>query len=34
MLTTSLAPELTSIDDVGTKGELPLILDSFRIGQS
>ena len=32
MLTTSLAPELTSADDVGIKGELPIILDSFRMG--
>jgi len=32
MLTTSLAPELTSADDVGTKGELPVILNSFRMG--
>jgi hypothetical protein len=32
MLTTSLAPELASADDVGVKGELPVILNSFRIG--
>lgn len=32
MLTTSLAPELTSADDVGNKGELPVILNSFRMG--
>jgi flagellar basal body-associated protein FliL len=32
MLTTSLAPELTGADDVGVRGELPLILNSFRIG--
>lgn len=32
MLTTSLAPELTSADDVGVKGELPVILNSFRMG--
>jgi hypothetical protein len=32
MLTTSLAPELTSADDVGVKGELPMILNSFRMG--
>ena len=32
MLTTSLAPELTSADDVGIKGELPIILNSFRMG--
>ena len=33
MLATSLAPELTSVDDVGAKGEMPLILDSFRFGK-
>ena len=33
MLATSLAPELTSVDDVGTKGEMPVILDSFRFGR-
>lgn len=32
MLTTSLAPELTSADDVGIKGELPMILNSFKMG--
>jgi hypothetical protein len=32
MLTTSLAPELTSADDVGVKGELPVILNSFKMG--
>lgn len=32
MLTTSLAPELASADDVGSKGELPVILNSFRMG--
>ena len=32
MLTTSLAPELASADDIGVKGELPVILDSFRMG--
>jgi len=31
MLATSLAPELKSVQDVGVKGELPLILDSFRL---
>ena len=30
---TSLAPELKSIDDVGVKGELPMILESFRFGK-
>ena len=33
ILTTSLAPELTSIDDVGVKGELPMLLESFRFGK-
>ncbi len=32
MLTTSLAPELKSADDVGVSGELPVILNSFRMG--
>ena len=32
MLTTSLAPELTSSDDVGVKGQLPVILNSFKMG--
>lgn len=34
MLTTSLAPELESAEDVGVKGELPVILNSFRMGSS
>jgi hypothetical protein len=34
MLTTSLAPELESASDVGVKGELPVILNSFRMGNS
>jgi hypothetical protein len=33
MLTTSLAPELSGVDDVGAKGELPIILKSFRFGK-
>jgi hypothetical protein len=33
MLTTSLAPELEGISDVGEKGELPMILESFRFGR-
>jgi len=33
MLATSLAPELKSIDDVGVKGELPMMLESFRFGK-
>ena len=32
MLTTSLAPEISGPEDVGVKGELPVILDSFRLG--
>jgi hypothetical protein len=34
MLTTSLAPELKSVDDVGVKGELPMMLESFRFGKN
>ena len=33
MFTTSLAPELSSIEDVGSQGEMPVILDSFRFGK-
>ncbi|HEV7474266.1 MAG TPA: hypothetical protein VGN90_09455 [Pyrinomonadaceae bacterium] len=33
MLATSLAPELTGVDDVGVKGEMPVILESFRFGK-
>jgi len=33
MLATSLAPELQSSDDIGVKGELPMLLDSFRFGK-
>ena len=32
MFTTNLAPELSSVQDVGEKGEAKLILDSFRFG--
>ena len=32
MLATSLAPEVAGPDDVGVKGGLPLILESFRFG--
>jgi len=32
MLGTSLAPELTSADDLGTEGQMPVILESFRLG--
>ncbi len=33
MLATSLAPELSGIDDVGAKGQAPVILESFRFGK-
>jgi hypothetical protein len=33
MLSTSLAPELTSVDDLGVKGEAPVILESFRFSK-
>lgn len=33
MLTTSLAEELKSVNDVGVKGQLPMILESFRFGK-
>lgn len=33
MLTTSLAPELSSVADVGERGEMPVVLDSFRFGK-
>ena len=33
MLCTSLAPDLSSIEDVGVRGETPVILDSFRFGK-
>jgi len=33
MLATSLAPELRSVNDVGAKGELPMMLESFRFGK-
>jgi hypothetical protein len=33
MFTTSLAPELSSVEDVGEKGEAPVILESFRFGR-
>lgn len=32
MTATSLAPEIESAEDVGVKGGLPLILESFRLG--
>lgn len=34
MLATSLAPELKSVKDVGVKGELPMVLESFRFGKN
>ncbi len=34
MLSTSLAPELSGVQDVGEKGQLPLVLESFRFGKS
>jgi len=33
LLSTSLAPELSSVEDVGQHGESPVILESFRIGK-
>jgi hypothetical protein len=33
MLSTSLAPELSSVDDVGEKGQARVILESFRFGK-
>jgi len=33
MLSTSLAPELSSVEDIGKKGEATVILDSFRFGK-
>jgi hypothetical protein len=32
MLATSLAPELSGVADVGEKGQMPVILESFRFG--
>jgi hypothetical protein len=32
LFTTSLAPELSSVEDVGTEGQARVILDSFRFG--
>ncbi|MGI9165537.1 MAG: hypothetical protein ACR2G5_03985 [Pyrinomonadaceae bacterium] len=34
MLATSLAPELSGVEDVGEKGEMPLILESFRFNNN
>lgn len=33
MLSTSLAPELSSAEDIGEKGQATMILDSFRFGK-
>jgi hypothetical protein len=33
MFATSLAPELLGVEDVGEKGEMPVILESFRVGK-
>ena len=33
MFATSLTPDVHSINDVGVKGELPMILESFRFGK-
>ena len=33
MLATSLAPELSGVSDVGEKGQMPVILESFRFGK-
>lgn len=33
MYSTSLTPDVHSIDDVGVKGELPMLLESFRFGK-
>jgi len=33
MLATSLAPELKTVNDVGRKGGLPMMLESFRFGK-
>lgn len=34
MIGTSLNPELEEADDLGTKGELPVVLESFKFGSS
>jgi hypothetical protein len=33
MYSTSLTPDVHSVDDVGVKGELPMLLESFRFGK-
>ncbi len=32
-VTTSLAPELSSVEDVGERGQAPVIIESFRFGK-
>ena len=34
MLVSSLTPEVKSVNDVGVKGELPIMLESFRFGKT
>jgi len=34
MLATSLSPEISGVEDVGAKGQMPVILESFRFGPS
>jgi len=34
MLATSLSPELSGVEDVGEKGQMPVVLESFRFGKS
>ncbi len=34
MLASSLAPELSGVEDVGEKGQMPVVLESFRFGKS
>ena len=33
LLATSLAPEISGVEDVGEKGEMPVVLESFRFGK-
>jgi len=33
MLASSLAPELSGVEDVGEKGQMPVVLESFRFGK-
>jgi hypothetical protein len=33
LLATSLAPEISGVEDVGVKGEMPVVLESFRFGK-